>query len=112
MLKPLIMKNCCVSTCNERIGGNYKLHRLPKDPQIRDLWILASGKTDVKVGSILLICSKHFSSKQYERNLKLELTNNVAKNYRGLKINAIPYQNLPFAQECAPSLLTRGKNLL
>ena len=103
------MRTCSVFGCKERVGGNFKLHALPKDPKFRNIWVIACGRTDVKVGVDITgyICSKHFSPNQYKRNLVLELCNRLEKSYRGLKETAVPDQNLPLSDDYAP--LMRGK---
>ena len=100
---------CIVFGCKEHSGGNYKLHRFPKDQELRVKWIDAYGRADKPVGMDARVCAKHFSEGQLERNLMFELTQRVTKTNRGLKNDAVPDLHLPSSEIISSCQAATGK---
>ena len=102
------MVKCSIFGCKELSGGNYKLYSFPKEQEMRDKWIRACGRADKRVGVDAVVCAKHFSECQFERNIMFELTQRVAKTHRGLKKDAVPDLHLP-SSEITSSCQATGK---
>lgn len=90
------MPQCAVVGCNSTHrrtkGGSIKYHRFPGDPETRNQWLIACGKS-LSNCSTARICSRHFSLSSYERDVQHELLG-LPTRCR-LKRGAIPDQNLP-----------------
>ena len=95
----VIMVQCCAYSCSNRSvnqSGNkrkYFFHRFPKDKSLRKQWLHASGR-DGSTFSLehAVICSHHFSSRQYQSDLKFRMgfTSKIP-----LLEMAVPDQNIP-----------------
>ena len=97
------MVYCLVPGCNSG-SARYKqdphvmVHAVPKDEVMAAKWIRASKRADV-LNLKGYVCSRHFTTDDYERDLKFELLNPGVESFknknRRLKATAIPSQNLP-----------------
>ncbi|XP_008178372.1 THAP domain-containing protein 4-like [Acyrthosiphon pisum] len=92
--------NCAIATCDLYSGKTKKIgmtdisfHRFPKDPDVQKIWTLKCKRGDSWNPSKSYICSKHFKSEDFVRDLKSELMGN--KTVRRLKPGSIPTLNLP-----------------
>ena len=99
---------CAVATCK----NNYKnskargitLHRFPKELNVQRAWVHLCKRKDSFNVQKAVLCSEHFDSNDYERDLQAELLNISSK--KRLKKTAIPHLNIPQSSEkCATSLL-------
>ena len=91
------MPYCSVSTCrnhNSKTKGTHiTYHTFPRDSKLRKLWehkCYRKDKFNVENGRI---CSNHFASDSYERDLKAELLGLLPK--KRLKADAVPSLNIP-----------------
>jgi len=91
------MTVCSMNGCKVRSGHNIKMFSFPRDLKWKEIWSLACQRSDKRPGIEIrgYICAKHFSEDQFERNLMFELTKRIGKTHRGLKLDAVPDQNLP-----------------
>ncbi|KAJ4430610.1 hypothetical protein ANN_19198 [Periplaneta americana] len=91
------MPNCVVSECQnysrKTKGSSVIYHTFPSDPKLRKVWEIKCYRKDEFNLETARICSEHFTSDSYERDLKAELLNIPAK--KKLKLNAQPSLNLP-----------------
>ena len=93
------MMQCCVNNClNKSVHQSdnkkrYFFYRFPKDKSQRKQWLHASGK-DGTTFSLEhdVICSHHFSSHQYESDLKFRM--GFTSEILLIKM-AVPDQNIP-----------------
>lgn len=74
---------------------DIRFFRFPKDHNLSKKWLHLTRRKDKLNVKNAVICSKHFCVGDYKVNLKHTLLNYTPKNYRGLKEDAIPTQNLP-----------------
>ena len=92
------MRYCCVQGCGVKSGGSDKVFRLPKDPNLRVMWLNAckrAEKIEMNTSNVF-VCARHFSPEQFEWNCRSHIMGgNDPRNYRGLKTNAVPDQNIP-----------------
>lgn len=90
------MPQCFVLNCGNYYGktrGNVIYHMIPTTETLRNKWIeLCRGKF-AKCTSYARICSEHFSSACYQRDLQHELLGLPLR--RKLKRDALPDRNLP-----------------
>lgn len=89
---------CAVSTCSNnsrKTGNSVSYHTFPLRDDIRKLWIIACKRGDSFLNpNTARVCSEHFCSDDYARNLQAELLGFVpARKY--LKEDAVPHLNLP-----------------
>lgn len=109
-------ERCAVAVCsNSRVktreltGEKPKIlyHRFPKDPEISKQWAQFCRRADKLFNpATSVICSEHFTEKDYERDLKAELLNIAPK--RVLKSDAIPSNFLLLKQTVAENLTTNN----
>ncbi|KAK4883815.1 hypothetical protein RN001_000086 [Aquatica leii] len=99
---------CAVISCNSDnqskknpCNKNIKFFRFPKNSDLSKQWLHATKRKDKVNVENAVVCSKHFQESDYKVNLKHKLLNYTPKNYRGLKDDAIPSQNLFQAQGSA-----------
>lgn len=74
---------------------NVSFFTFPKNKKMALEWVKLCKRKDKFNIVNARICSKHFTQEDYVRNLKHELLQYNAKNYRSLKREAVPSQNLP-----------------
>nr|CAH7714512.1 unnamed protein product [Callosobruchus chinensis] len=92
---------CAVVGCNSDNQSkrnpckDIKFFHFPKDPNLSKKWLLLSKRKDKVNIKYATVCSKHFCESDYKVNLKHTLLSYTPKNYRGLKDDASPSQNLP-----------------
>ena len=58
-----MVKSCCVYGCSNRSSGGNKdlpFHRLPNDPKLLKLWLIAMRTESVRVNSNTRVCGAHF----------------------------------------------------
>lgn len=89
------MPGCTIAIC--KTNTKYKneeiiLHSFPKDKNLRNVRIHKCKRKDKFNSETSGVCSKHFTSEDYERNLKAELLGIQIK--KKLKSTAIPSQHL------------------
>ncbi|KAJ8932645.1 hypothetical protein NQ318_002942 [Aromia moschata] len=77
---------------------NVKFFSFPKDDNLSKKWLHLTKREDKVNLKNAVICSKHFCESDYKVNLKHIFLDYIPKNYRGLKDDAIPTQNLPQSQ--------------
>lgn len=99
---------CAVCKCNSDnqskknpCDKTIKFYRFPKNSDLYKQWLNATKRKDKVNLKNAVICSKHFLESDYKVNLKHRLLNYTPKNYRGLKDDAVPSQNLPQSQVCS-----------
>ncbi|GJQ74526.1 hypothetical protein Trydic_g21391 [Trypoxylus dichotomus] len=85
------LEKCAVVTCKNILGKyetSISFHNFPRDEELQNIWL---DKCDIAIGSVdidlLQICSSHFTADDFEEDL--------GRNYRLLKANAVPSENLP-----------------
>ena len=99
----IIMPRCYVIGCSENSRGEYSFHRFPRDPNLRVLWANVCFEANIRATKTPFICSKHFSDSQFCRNLQAELAGKQhLKNFRTLKSDAVPDQDIPTHVETNP----------
>lgn len=107
-----IKMRCAVVSCKSDNQSkktpckNIKFFHFPKDLNLRKKWLDATKRKDKVNIKTAVVCSKHFCESDYKVNLKYILLNYTPKNYRGLKDDAIPKQNLFQSQVSVASLPT------
>lgn len=86
----LIMVYCAAFDCNNdsRYTTGISYHCFPSDPSIRELWLAKISRADLVISKHSRLCSVHFTSDCYERDLKAELLGSKPKAI--LKPDAIP----------------------
>lgn len=96
------MPQCYVTTCSnyyERTRSTSKViyHMFPSSSSLAQKWAKLCGHKDVLPPSYTRICSEHFSSNAYKRDLQHELLGLPLR--KKLKPSAVPDQNLPNLNE-------------
>ena len=88
---------CIVQKCNAvRLKGDKNIHffSLPKDKELRKKWIELCGTHNTRSSGY--VCSRHFESNVFERNLKYELLGlPVPPSQIKFKKGAVPTLGLP-----------------
>lgn len=88
---------CIVRDCNNRkVKGDNNTHfyRLPKDEKLRKKWIEVCGTQQNRTSGY--VCSRHFESNAFQRNLKYELLDlPVPPSQIQFKNGAVPTLRLP-----------------
>ena len=81
----------------------FILHTLPKDADRQKLWIAVSKRGDPVNVNHARVCSRHFTSDDYEEDSKFRLLNpdkTPEENpRRRLKPTAVPSRNIPSREE-------------
>lgn len=91
---------CSVYGCNSHKNSknnpfpNVNFFSFPKDPVLHKKWLHLAKRKDKVNLKYAVVYSKHFCDSDYKVNLKHTLLNYTPENYRGLKVDAIPSQNL------------------
>ena len=85
-----MQKRCAVANCKS--AHDAALHRFPKDPRLRKLWITSCRRSENFDPNKSLICSNHFQAEDFERDLRNELLNLPPR--RMLKQGSRPTLNL------------------
>ena len=89
-------KVCAVYGCTPALNSNVKYHSFPKQPNLAKIWLHKCCRKDRVNTETAVICHRHFSHSQKARNLKYELLGCATpSNFRDLKTNAVPDQELP-----------------
>ncbi|XP_076038239.1 uncharacterized protein LOC143023557 [Oratosquilla oratoria] len=93
------MANCAIKGCgsNQRENKpNVHFHRFPANKKVCERWIeLCGNKNTINVQNARL-CSLHFGSPDYKRQLKYELLDlPVPKRLKVLKYDALPTRRIP-----------------
>lgn len=92
---------CAVYGCNsdnqskKNPCDGVKFFHFPKDKVMCKKWVHATKRKDKFNVKTACICSKHFLKSDFKVNLQHELLNYCPKNYRGLKDDTVPSQDLP-----------------
>ncbi|XP_072385585.1 uncharacterized protein [Diabrotica undecimpunctata] len=97
---------CAVACCNndnEDKDKIFRFHTFPKDSVTRKLWIISCCRQDKFNCNTARICSKHFKTEDYQRNLQQELLNYVSKKGLKLKPEAVPSLHLPKSKSASLS---------
>lgn len=87
---------CAIATCTNRSDKTQNIiyHQFPKKSDIRKKWIISCKRADNSFNAEnSRICSVHFQTSDYVRNLKAELLGYVPAK-RTLHENAVPTLNL------------------
>ncbi|KAF0703614.1 THAP domain-containing protein 4-like, partial [Aphis craccivora] len=92
--------SCAIANCNCYSGRIKKdgrtdvsFHRFLKDPVLQNLWVQKCKRGDIWNPNTSYVCSEHFNSDDFLRDLKAELLGE--KSVRRLKPNVVPTVNLP-----------------
>ncbi|XP_072396484.1 uncharacterized protein [Diabrotica undecimpunctata] len=85
---------CNVDNQSKNFNTNIKFFSFPKDKKLLCVWKQLCKRANNFNITNARICSLHFNSDDYERNLKHDLLGYSPKNFRYLKKEAIPSQNL------------------
>ncbi|XP_050705256.1 uncharacterized protein LOC126990614 [Eriocheir sinensis] len=95
---------CIVQKCNAaRLKGDKNIHffSLPKEKDLRKKWIELCGTHNNRSSGY--VCSRHFESNAFERNLKYELfCLPVPPSQIKFKKGAVPTLGLPTLTTCEP----------
>ncbi len=94
------MPECAVATCKKKKSGCTKgtvYHSFPKDKQMVAKWVNAMKRKDRFRVETSVVCSEHFGTENYERDLQHELLGLPARRQGMLKDDAVPNRNLPGA---------------
>lgn len=87
---------CAIAGCSNHTRNqnklSFKFHSFPKDNETRKKWVHACRRADSFSVDTARICSVHFESSAYARDLKSELLNLPPKQV--LKQDAVPTLNL------------------
>ena len=87
---------CAVFGCTPSKNSNLKYYKFPSNDNLARQWIHKCCRSDHINIKYAVVCERHFSAAQIQRNLKYELLNlPVPPTVRNLKRNAIPDENLP-----------------
>ena len=93
-------KYCAVFGCYPSKEEVLKQYSFPKNKKLAKQWAALCYRKDHINVQNAVICERHFSINQEKRNLMYELCDQQPpKNYRKLKKDAIPDQNLPMAKK-------------
>ena len=101
------MKHCAVALCPSPRGVSY--HRLPKDPKMRKVWLLACKRKDNFNHDEARVCETHFLPTDFDRDLKNELLQLPTRKI--LKKGAFPTLNLLPNERKRPSNSAREERL-
>ena len=94
---------CNSDNQSKNFDKSIRFHTFPKDDITRKLWVIACCRQDIFKCETSRICSRHFKSECYERNLQQELLNYVSKKGPKLKADAVPTINLPKSKGLTPN---------
>jgi len=109
------MPGCAMATCrNSTSGARFQkvkyddrdkiiYHYFPKDENVKQKWITACKRKDFFNTATSRICSQHFTSDDYIRDLKNEILKLPTRKL--LKPTAVPTQNLPTAASNPTSII-------
>ena len=97
----VIMPSCAVFGCIYHQEAGIHLHKVPKLEPTRTLWLKkCSRRKSFTFTESTVICSRHFTPEDYERNLKYELLRlPIQSRLIRLKTGAVPTLNLPDISE-------------
>ena len=106
---------CTVSGCKSRFKKNkdIRFHRFPRDETIKNEWLSFCGPQNKRFNiNSDRICSLHFESKAYKRNLKYEMLElPLPSCILRLNLKAVPTLNGP-PQKSKYLLLFYFKNVI
>lgn len=90
---------CAIYGCNsdnqvKSFNGKIKFYRFPQDAHLSKIWLNACARADKINVKTARVCSLHFNSNSFNRDLRYELLNYAPRNQRDLKYDAIPTINL------------------
>ena len=87
---------CAIFGCSNHPGHGkgISFYRFPKDPDMSKRWVTICRRKDTFNVKNARICSIHFLTNDYERNLKHELLDYHPTNVRKLKDTAVPTLHL------------------
>ena len=89
---------CAVALCSSPKEQTVVYHRFPLNEEVRKKWIVACKRDDKNLNpSTASVCSTHFLSTDYERDLRNELLGIPIR--KKLKKNAVPSQKIRLAKE-------------
>ncbi|XP_042883416.1 uncharacterized protein LOC122260280 [Penaeus japonicus] len=94
--------NCAVYNCYSRYSNREKnsFFHFPKNEELRAKWIDLCRRGDKFNANVARICSLHFESTAFERNLKYELLGRpIPKGQIRFKEGAVPTLNLPISED-------------
>ncbi|XP_035225945.1 THAP domain-containing protein 1-like [Stegodyphus dumicola] len=89
------MRGCAVVSCpncNVKTSNNVTYHRFPADEEIRKKWLEKCGRNLQFDCSRSRVCSEHFTSDDFERDLQGELLGQPLK--KRLKKGVEPHLNI------------------
>ena len=93
---------CAVYGCTPAKTSDLKYYKFPSNKDRAKQWVHKTGRADGINLKRAVICSIHFSKAQIIKNLQSELMDiPVPPNFRNLREDAIPDQNLPARQDVA-----------
>lgn len=89
-------RRCTVAVCNnsaaKTLDKDIIYHSFPKDANIRAVWIQRCKRSGTWNPDSCYVCSVHFTTDDYRRDLRNELLGFPTK--RRLKTNAVPSLHL------------------
>uniref|UniRef100_A0A6P7HAM3 THAP domain-containing protein 11-like n=1 Tax=Diabrotica virgifera virgifera TaxID=50390 RepID=A0A6P7HAM3_DIAVI len=101
---------CAVACCNsDNKDKTLRFHTFPKDSVARKLWIIACCRQDNFNCNTARICSKHFKTEDFQRNLQQELLNYESKKGPKLKPEAVPTLYLPKTKSATLSAIQKKR---
>ncbi|XP_049809363.1 uncharacterized protein LOC126252510 [Schistocerca nitens] len=83
----------CLSYSRKTKGTDIIYHSFPKDVKVQKAWIMKCHRKDRFSVATSTVCSLHFTSDDYLRDLRAELLNLPPK--KTLKPDAVPSVNIP-----------------
>ncbi|XP_018572042.1 THAP domain-containing protein 6-like [Anoplophora glabripennis] len=86
---------CISDNQGKTFNKDIMFFRFPNDETILKIWIEACGRKDIFNTKNARMCSRHFKTTDYARNLREELLNYKNKNHRMISKTAVPSQYLP-----------------
>lgn len=107
---------CAVAGCqsdNQTKGADksVRFHGFPKNNVLEKLWVNACCRKDHFNAKTSRICSKHFKSEDYERNLQHELLQYESKKGPKLKNDSVPCLHLPKSKCLSVNQVKRQERL-
>ncbi|XP_050516349.1 uncharacterized protein LOC126891210 [Diabrotica virgifera virgifera] len=101
---------CAGACCNsDNKGKTLRLHTFPTDSVPRNLWIISCCRQDNFNCNTARICSKHFKTEDFQRNLQQELLNYESKKGPKLKPEIVPTLYLPKSKSVTLSAIQKKR---
>ncbi|KAF0297803.1 Transposable element P transposase [Amphibalanus amphitrite] len=94
-----LVPECTSGNRRKEQDSNVILHRIPRDAERAVKWVQACKRENLLNPQKSFVCSKHFTSDDYERDLQFELlhpdVDPIQNMKRKLKLSAVPSKEIP-----------------